>query len=89
MIYFPKEGCRYKTGLNIKLFKRIFLKITLLLPIPLFIYGNYRDWIYKDYILRGWSICYISFSYLRSWNGEEDVISFNSYFKPIGKEKIV
>ena len=89
MIYFPKEGYRYKTGLNIKLFKRIVLKVTLLFPIPLFSHNNYSDWIAKDFILSGWRICYISFSYCRFWNGEEDVISFNSYFKPIGKEKIV
>ena len=88
MIYFPKEGGRYKIGLNIKIFKRIFLKITLLSPIPLFSYGNYRDFIRQDYILRGWRIYYVSLSYTRFWN-DKDIISFNSYFKPIGKEKIV
>lgn len=88
MIYFPEEGGRYKIGLNIKVFKRVFLKITLFFPIPLFSHKNYCDWIAKDYILSGWRICYIKLSYCRFWN-EEDVISFESYFKPIGKETIV
>lgn len=86
MIHFPKEGTRYKTGLNIKIFKDYFFKITLVVPV--FIVRNTYTDLFGDVKYKGWRVWYFNVSYLRAWNNE-DLISFRSYFQSIGKQVII
>ena len=87
MIYFPKEGQKYKIGLNIKWRPDIgFLKFSLFLPLPIIIFGNYIDTL-THFKFWGMRILYLKLSYLRAFKNE-DILSFASYFKPIGKQRI-